>query len=68
MAYHMFLFVLFYLQAGARFLQAEGYPGDRVGMEISAAVGSLCAVGVVDRSVQTIQTASTITADKVCFI
>ena len=37
-------------------------------MEISAAAGSLCAVGVVDRSVQAIQTASAITADKVCLI
>ena len=37
-------------------------------MEISAAAGSLCAVGVVDRSVQAIQIASVITADKVCLI
>ena len=54
-----------HLQAGARFLQDEGYPGDTVGMEISAAAGSLCAVGVVDRSVQAIQQASTFTADTV---
>ena len=51
-------YILFFSKAEARFLQAEAYPGDQVHMEISAAAGSLCAVGVVDRSVQAIQTAS----------
>ena len=60
------LFCISYLQAEARFLQTEAYPGDQVGMEISAAAGSLCALGVVDKSVQAIQTATTITSDKVC--
>ena len=53
------------MQADARFLQTEAYPGDAVELELRAAAGSLCAVGVVDRSVYAVQAEEALTAEKV---
>ena len=37
------------------FLSPEAYPGDRVFYRLSAQQGSLCAIGMVDRSVYLVQ-------------
>ena len=41
------------------------YPGDNVTMEIRAEPGSLCAVGVVDRSIHVIEEPSYLSIEKV---
>ena len=41
------------------------YPGDNITMEIHADPGSLCAVGVVDRSVHVMEEPSYLSVEKV---
>ena len=41
------------------------YPGDKVKVEVGAKPGSLCAIGVVDRTVHAMHESNTITIDKV---
>ena len=42
-------------QVEVNFTSGEGYPGDRVGYNISGEPGSLCALSMVDKSVQLLQ-------------
>lgn len=54
-------------QVEMKFDQDTVYPGNEVNVNLKAAPGSLCSVGVVDKSINLLAGNHQITPDQVCF-